>query len=84
MIAVATILVCFNISVKGVSMLRDRRALLEQEIKKAHSEASHMYLTLAIGGGNVHSEEYQALKEKISSLSFDLNVINQLIANGHK
>jgi hypothetical protein len=49
-------------------MLRDRRALLEQEIKKAHSEAAHMYLNLAIGGGNVHSEEYQKLKEKIQFL----------------
>ena len=64
-------------------MLRDRKALLEQEIKKSHHDAAHMYLTLAIGGGDVHSKEYQDLKEKITSLQFDLNVINQLIAQGH-
>ena len=64
-------------------MLRDRKALLEQELKKSHTEAAHMYLTLAIGGGDVHSQEYQDLKVKITSLQFDLNVINQLIAQGH-
>jgi hypothetical protein len=66
-------------------MLRDRKALLEQEIKKAHSEAASMYLSLVIGGsGDVHSKEYQELKEKISTMNFDLNVVNQLIAQGHK
>jgi hypothetical protein len=65
-------------------MLRDRKALLEQEIKKAHAEAASMYLSLAVGGGNVHSKEYQDLKEKISTMNFDLNVINQLITQGHK
>jgi hypothetical protein len=66
-------------------MLRDRKALLEQEIKKSHSEAANMYLSLVIGGnGDVHSKEYQDLKEKISSLTFDLNAVNLLIAQGHK
>ncbi len=65
-------------------MLRDRKALLEQEIRKAQAEAANMYLSIAVGGGNVHSKEYQELKEKISTMSFDLNVINQLIAQGHQ
>jgi hypothetical protein len=66
-------------------MLRDRKALLEQEIKKSHSEAANMYLSLVIGGnGDVHSKEYQDLKEKISSLTFDLNAVNLLIAQGHQ
>lgn len=65
-------------------MLRDRKALLEHEIKKAHSEAANMYLSIAISGGDVHSKEYQDLKEKISSLNFDLNIVNQLIAQGQK
>jgi len=65
-------------------MLRDRKALLEQEIKKAHNEAANMYLSLAVGGGDVHSKEYQDLKEKIANLQFDLNMVNQLIAQGNK
>lgn len=65
-------------------MLRDRKALLEQEIKKAHSEAANMYLSLAVGGGDVRSKEYQDLKEKISNLNFDLSAINTLIAQGHE
>ncbi len=65
-------------------MLRDRKALLEQEIRKAQAEAANMYLSIAIGGGNLHSKEYQDVKEKISSLSLDLKAINQLVADGHK
>jgi hypothetical protein len=65
-------------------MLRDRKALLEQEFRKAHSEASNMYLSITIGGGNVHSKEYQDLKEKISTLNFDLQTINTLLAQGHQ
>jgi hypothetical protein len=65
-------------------MLIDRKALLEQEIRKAQAEAANMYLSIAVGGGDVHSKEYQDLKEKISSLNFDLNAVNLLIAQGHK
>ncbi len=65
-------------------MLRDRKALLEQEIRKAQAEAANMYLSIAIGGGDLHSKDYQDLKEKISSMNFDLNVINQLITQGHE
>ncbi len=65
-------------------MLRDRKALLEQEIRKAQVEAANMYLSIAIGGGDLHSKDYQDLKEKISSMNFDLNVINQLITQGHE
>ena len=65
-------------------MLVDRKALLEQEIRKAQAEAANMYLSIAIGGGDVHSKDYQDLKEKISSLNFDLNAVNLLIAQGHQ
>ncbi len=71
-------------SFKGVGMLRDRKALLEQEVKRAHNDAAHMYLILAVGGGDTHSQEYQDLKEKITNLQFDLNVVNQLITQGHQ
>lgn len=64
-------------------MLKDRRVLLEQEIKKAHDEAASMYLDIVINNGNLYNEEYQTLKEKISTLEFDLNIVNQLINKGH-
>lgn len=65
-------------------MLRDRRALLEQELKKVHAEAANMYLSIAVGGDSTHDSGYQALKDKISNLNFDLNIVNQLIAQGNK
>ena len=63
-------------------MLRDRKALLEQEIKRAHTEAANMYLSLAVSGGNVHGKEYQDLKAKISGLKSDLGEVNKLMHQG--
>jgi hypothetical protein len=66
-------------------MLKDRRVLLERELKQAHDEAANMYLSIVISNnGEVPSPEYQALKDRISNLQFDLNVVNQLIFKGHK
>jgi hypothetical protein len=65
-------------------MLKDRRALLEQEITKAHDEAAKLYLDIVTHDGDVSSPEYYALKDKISDLQFNLNFINQLIYKGHK
>ena len=65
-------------------MLKDRRMLLEHEITKAHDQAAKMYLEIVTTDGDVHSIEYQELKDKILSLEFDLNVVNKLIYQGHK
>jgi hypothetical protein len=66
-------------------MLKDRRLLLEQEIKKAHSEAANMYLSIVVSNhAEIPSPEYQALRDRITNLQFDLNVVNQLIFNGHE
>jgi uncharacterized tellurite resistance protein B-like protein len=65
-------------------MLKDRRALLENDLTKAHDEAAKMYLEIVTTDGDVHSPEYQALKDKITSLEFDLNVVNKLIYQGHE
>jgi hypothetical protein len=66
-------------------MLKDRRLLLEQEIKKAHTEAANMYLSIVISNhAEIPSAEYQALRDRITNLQFDLNVVNQLIYNGHE
>lgn len=64
-------------------MLKDRRALLEQEIRKAHEQASNMYLSIVISGDNIHSKDYQKLKEHVTDLQFDLDIVNQLIFKGH-
>jgi hypothetical protein len=65
-------------------MLRDRKALLERELKKAQNEAINMYLSIAVSGGDVHSKEYRDAKEKVSNLNFDLQSINTLLTQGHE
>jgi hypothetical protein len=65
-------------------MLKDRRVLLEQEINKAHEEAATMYLNIVTHDGDIYSKEYASIKDKIMNLEFDLNIVNQLIAQGHK
>jgi hypothetical protein len=65
-------------------MLKDRRLLLEQEIKKAHDEAAAMYLDIVTHDLDVHNIMYESIKDKIVSLEFDLNMINQLIHKGHE
>ena len=65
-------------------MLKDRRVLLEQEIAKAHDEAATIYLDIVTHDGDVHSTQYQSLKNKIMNLQFDLDIVNQLIHKGHK
>jgi hypothetical protein len=65
-------------------MLKDRRVLLEQELTQAHDKAAAMYLDIVTHDGDVSNPEYQALKDRITSLQFDLNIVNQLIYKGHK
>jgi uncharacterized tellurite resistance protein B-like protein len=64
-------------------MLKDRRVLLEHDLKIAHDRAAEMYLDIVVTDGDVHSEEYQQMRDRISKLEFDLNVVNQLIHKGH-
>ena len=65
-------------------MLKDRRVLLEHDLKETHDRASNMYLDIVINDGDVHSIEYQQLRDQISKLEFDLNMVNQLIHKGHE
>ena len=64
-------------------MLKDRRVLLEHDLRVAHEKAASMYLDIVIRDSKGHNEEYQQLRDKISKLEFDLNVVNQLIHKGH-
>jgi hypothetical protein len=63
-------------------MLKDRRALLEQDLSRALSQAADMYLDIVTHDGDVASVPYQDLKDKIESLKFDLNIVNHLIDKG--
>ena len=65
-------------------MLKDRRVLLEHDLKEAHDRASTMYLDIVTNDGDVHSQEYQRVRDQISKLEFDLNMVNQLIHKGHE
>lgn len=65
-------------------MLKDRRVLLEHDLKIAHDQASHMYLDIVTKNGNVHSEEYQQMQDRVIKLEFDLNMVNKLIHKGHE
>ena len=66
-------------------MLKDRRILIEQELAKAQAAAAEMYLNIVVGrDGDVHSSEYQLLKNRIMDLQFDLNMVNDLIDKGHE
>ena len=65
-------------------MLKDRRVLLEHDLAQAHDEAARMYLDIVTHDGDVADVRYQALKEKIMNIQFDLNVVNQLIHKGHE
>ena len=64
-------------------MLKDRRVLLEHDLKIAHDRAAEMYLDIVVTDGDVQSEEYQKMRDRISKLEFDLNIVNQLIHKGH-
>jgi hypothetical protein len=64
-------------------MLKDRRVLLEHDLKIAHDQAAEMYLDIVVNNGDVHSKEYQQMRDRISKLEFDLNIVNQLIHKGH-
>jgi uncharacterized tellurite resistance protein B-like protein len=65
-------------------MLKDRRVLLEHDLTIAHARAAEMYLDIVVADGDVHSEEYQQMRDRISKLEFDLNIVNQLIHQGHE
>ena len=65
-------------------MLKDRRVLLEKEVQAAHEQAAEMYLDIVTNNGDVHSNEYQKMRELNTRLEFDLNMVNQLIHKGHE
>jgi hypothetical protein len=64
-------------------MLRDRRVLLEQELTFAKEYAARYYLMIVTTGDESLSEQYQTLRTRVEQLQFDLDMLNQLISEGH-
>jgi len=64
-------------------MLRDRKALVEAEITKLTDTAAHMYLDAMISVSTI-SSEYQSIREHITDLQHELNMIQLLLDKGHE
>lgn len=64
-------------------MLKDRRALLEHDLKIVQDLAANMYLRIVVGHVDVNSADYQTLRDRAAKLQFDLSIVNQLIQQGH-
>ena len=67
-------------------MLAERRELLEQEIIKQKKLCGQLYKVVMLEqvASEKDIEEYYALKEGLSNLMTDLEVVEQMIADGHK
>ena len=64
-------------------MLRDRKVLLERELVRAKSDAANMYLSIVVGGNDLHSKEYQDVRQHVSMLERDLNQVCEMLLQGH-
>jgi len=65
-------------------MLKDRRELIENELKSVTNQAAIMYFESVTGKNELDMKKYQELKDKITSLRFDLVMVKQLIDDGHQ
>jgi hypothetical protein len=75
--------------IKGVTMLKDRRVLVEQELDKARHDAAIVYMdmmrsSLTNNHENYLNAAYQHLTDKISDFIIELSIINSLIEQGHE
>jgi hypothetical protein len=65
-------------------MLKERRELLEYEIKKIHDQAAHMYLDMVTKGVDLNNPEYEQLKNRIHDLKFEYEMVQKLIRNNQE
>ena len=64
-------------------MLRDRIELLEHDLAELKARAGKMYLGIVVGH-IAPGAEYEQLKDRIASMSIDLELARQLVEQGHK
>jgi hypothetical protein len=65
-------------------MLRDRRVLVEQELKLAKEKAAKYYLMIVTSSDDSLSEQYRLLRTNAENLQFDLDMLNELISQGYQ
>jgi hypothetical protein len=65
-------------------MLRDRRVLVEQELKLAKENAAKYYLGIVASGDNPLDEHYESLRTRVQDLQFDFDMLNELISQGRE
>jgi hypothetical protein len=63
-------------------MLKDRRVLLETDLKIARDQAAKRYLNMVVSGDTKDLVSYQALRDRATNLQFDLDIVNKLIEQG--
>jgi hypothetical protein len=66
-------------------MLKDRRELVEYEIKKLADECGSMYLQLITGNdpAGIQRKVYESKLARLTNMTTELGVISKMIANGH-
>ena len=71
-------------------MLKDRKALLEQEMKDVHKLAAQQYFDIALFAKNYKDEEfaaeriaYETTLHKYNNLKAEMSVINEMIEQGN-
>ena len=66
-------------------MLKDRRALIEQEVTKLKQACGQLYLKIVSGNGTGFEKmKYDEMKQELSDMTSDLLIIDQMIADGHE
>ncbi len=66
-------------------MLKDRRVLLEKEIMELTKSCGKMYLKIITDNAeSIDYKIYDSMKEKLTDMTTDLLVVNQLIEDGNK
>jgi hypothetical protein len=71
-------------------MLKDRKALLEQEMKDVHKLAAQQYFDIALFAKNYKDEEFDAERiayettlHKYNNLKAEMSIINEMIEQGN-
>ena len=66
-------------------MLQDRKELIECEITRLKDKAAKLYLNYITSDNDVFDmREYDDIRDKISDLEFDLNIINEILDKEYK
>lgn len=66
-------------------MLRDRLALLEQEVAVYKKSCGELYLEIIKGTAtSADTELYEFKKAELHSLITDLEIVREIIANGYQ